>query len=79
MQDPQGGPGTRVAVRGGANGRPGIPLRPVNRSHLLRRESKFPFPMPQTNGNGVVRIRRARRVCESFSGIPSLSRRAQSD
>ena len=51
-------------------------MRPVDRSHMLRRSSEFPFPMPQRNG--LVRIRRERRVCESFSGIRGLARRNRS-
>ncbi len=73
MQDPKAAPkATGVNLRAGTNGRPGIPLQPVDRSHLLRRASRFPFSLPYQNG--VVRIRRERRVCESFSGIRSLAR-----
>ena len=77
MQDRQAAPeATGVGARAGSNGRSGIPHRPVDRSHLLRRPTRFPFPL--SDGNGVVRIRRERRVFGSFSGIPSLSRRESS-
>lgn len=72
MQDEQAAPDTR-AGRGSGNGGPGIPVRPVDRSHLLRKTNRFPFPVAREND--LVRIRRQRRVCESFSGIRSLSRR----
>ncbi|MGK7311215.1 MAG: hypothetical protein ACN0LA_03165 [Candidatus Longimicrobiales bacterium M2_2A_002] len=75
MQDPQSAPGSRVGKRAGGNGRSGIPLEPVDRSHLLKRSNPFPFPLPHSNG--LVRIRRERRVCESFSGIRSLARRGE--
>lgn len=71
MHGRQPGPGTRPSART-EDGRGGIPLQPLDRSHLLRRASQFPFPMPLNNGR--VRIRRERRVCESFSGIRSLAR-----
>lgn len=74
MQDPQAAPeATGAGVRAGSNGRPGEPLRPVDRSHLLRRRAPFPFVLP--GEAGVVRIRRERRVSGSFSGIRSLARR----
>lgn len=63
--------GASAAARDG--GRGGLPFHPVDRSHLLRRSTEFPFAMPDRNG--LVRIRRERRVCESFSGIRELSRR----
>ena len=73
MQDPKAAPeATRAAVRTGANGRPGVPVRPLDRSHLLRRTTRFPFELPYQNE--VVRIRRERRVFESFSGIRALAR-----
>lgn len=75
MQEPQSTPGTRIGRRSGVMGRAGIPLDPVDRSHLLKRSSEFPFPLPHSNG--LVRIRRERRVCESFSGIRALARRAK--
>lgn len=75
MQDPQSAPGSRVGKRAGGNGRSGIPLEPVDRSHLLKRSNSFPFPLP--HDNGLVRIRRERRVCESFCGIRSLARRGR--
>ena len=73
MQDPKAAPeATAAGPRAGANGLPRVPVQPVNRSHLLRRPTRFPFALPYQNG--VVRIRRERRVCESFVGIPSLAR-----
>ncbi|NIP79263.1 MAG: hypothetical protein GWM90_08650 [Gemmatimonadetes bacterium] len=47
----------------------------MDRSHLLKRSNPFPFPLP--HDNGLVRIRRERRVCESFSGIRTLARRGK--
>lgn len=75
MQEPQSTPLPRVGSRAGPRGRSGIPLDPVDRSHLLKRSNTFPFSLPHSNG--VVRIRRERRVCESFSGIRSLARRGK--
>ena len=73
MQDPKAAPeATRAGVRAGGNGQPGVPVRPVDRSHLLRRSTRFPFELPYNNG--LVRIRRERRVFESFSGIRALAR-----
>lgn len=73
MQDPKAAPkATGADVRAGTNGRPAIPLQPVDRSHLLRRPSRFPFDLPYQNA--LVRIRRERRVCESFRGIRALAR-----
>lgn len=71
MADPQSARETAGRSTAG-NGRQGIPHRPVDRSQLLRRSSRYPFPVPQRNG--LVRLRRARRVFGSFRGIPSLSR-----
>ncbi len=58
-----------------AGGRGGLPFQPLDRSHLLRRPSEYPFQRPYENG--VVRIRRERRVFESFSAIRTLARRDQ--
>jgi hypothetical protein len=58
---------------GNGNGRVDV----VDRSYLLRRATKFPFPLPVEH-NGVLRVRRERRVFSSFAGIPSLSRRRSS-
>lgn len=46
----------------------------VDRSYLLRRATKYPFPVPLED-HRLVRIRRGRRVFSSFAGIPPLSRR----
>ena len=75
MQEPNSAPryGAGAAAAARDNGRGGLPFDPVDRSHLLRRSTEFPFPMPDRNG--LVRIRRERRVCESFSGIRGLARR----
>ena len=70
MQESQSTGGTGVSAGDGS--RSEIPLRPVDRSHLLRRCTSFPFPVPLQNG--LVRIRRERRVFGSFRGIPSLAR-----
>lgn len=70
MQEPQPIPGTGASA--GADGDPEIPVRPVDRSHLLRRPKPFPFPVPLQNG--TVRIRRERRVFGSFRGIRPLAR-----
>lgn len=71
MQESQ--TGRRAALSASPReGRGGIPMDPVNRGHLLRRSKEFPFPLPMSNG--LVRIRRERRVCESFSGIRALAR-----
>jgi hypothetical protein len=73
MQDPKAASeATAAGPRAGPSGRSGVPVQPVNRSHLLRRPTRFPFTLPYQNG--VVRIRRERRVFESFVGIPSLAR-----
>ncbi len=75
MQDAKAAPeATAVGSRAGASGGP-VPVQPVNRSHLLRQPTRFPFTLPYQNG--VVRIRRERRVFESFVAIPSLTRDAQ--
>jgi hypothetical protein len=74
MEDSQPAPDPALAGVSGAggNGRRGEPVQPMNRSALLRRTSRFPFEMnPGTNG---IRIRRERRVSDSFSGIASLAR-----
>ena len=75
MQGRQADPVSRLDTRAG-NGHPPIPVEPVDRSHLLRKSTEFPFPLPYSNG--VLRIRRERRVFESFTGIKSLSRRGGS-
>jgi hypothetical protein len=71
MQGRQSHPGTGGSTRAD-NGRLGVPHHPLDRSHLLRRSRRFPFPV--AGQNGLVRIRRERRVFGSFMGIPSLSR-----
>lgn len=72
MQEPRTGRAAGGSSDAGTNGRGGVPVHPVDRSHLLRRSSEFPFPMPMNNG--IVRIRRERRVFGSFSGIRALAR-----
>lgn len=73
MKETQSVPGTDRAAGLAANGRDGIPHRPVDRSHLLRRPmTRSPFPANHENGR--VRIRRERRVFETFSAIHSLAR-----
>lgn len=72
MQEPRRGRRAGASPEVGTDGRGGLPVHPVDRSHLLRRSSAFPFPMPMSNG--LVRIRRERRVCESFSAIRPLAR-----
>lgn len=72
MQDRQAVHATGVGSPAGSHGRGGIPLQPVDRSHLLRRPTEFPFPMPYSNGK--LRIRRERRVGGAFTGIRSLAR-----
>ena len=73
MQDRQAPSTVDASPSNGRNRRSGIPLRPVDRSHLLRRGSEFPFPLPHSS-NGMVRIRRERRVCDAFSGMRPLAR-----
>lgn len=62
-----GAPGAHGAARNGGA------ASPLDRSHLLRKASKYPFPMPATDQE-LVRLRRSRRVSASFSGIPPLAR-----
>ncbi len=76
MQERNSAPRFGASAAASDSGRGGLPFDPVDRSHLLRRPTEFPFPMP--NRNGVVRIRRERRVFESFSGIRNLARRNRS-
>lgn len=72
MQEPQSVPGPGAA-RDAPDGRSGIPHRPVDRSRILRRSSRYPFSVPIRDGS-VVRIRRDRRVGGPFSAIPPLAR-----
>lgn len=74
MHAPQSAPVNGAAAASKASGRGGIPVQPLDRSHLLRRPKEFPFQLPYENG--VVRIRRERRVFESFSAIRALARRS---
>lgn len=60
--------GSSGPLRALGNGRVDV----VDRSYLLRRATKFPFPIEE---NGLLRMRRERRVFSSFKGIPALSRR----
>lgn len=72
MQEPDTGQETGASAAASGNGRGAVPLQLVDRSHLLRRSTDYPFPMPHRNG--LVRIRRERRVFESFSKIRGLAR-----
>ncbi|NIR78942.1 MAG: hypothetical protein GWO00_11370 [Gemmatimonadetes bacterium] len=80
MEDTQPALGTerQTPLRSGGNGRPRKTLRLRNRSSMLRRSCRFPFEMGPTLPNGI-RIRRERRVSDSFSGIPSLARLGNHD
>ena len=65
--------------RGAANGGGsvvGVPVDPVDRSDLLRRVTAFPFPLSENHHQEGIRLRRERRVCDSFSGIRRLARRS---
>jgi hypothetical protein len=44
---------------------------PTDRSRILRRPHRTTFHL---NGSDGPRLRRQRRVCASFSGIPDLAR-----
>ncbi len=72
MQEPDAGQETGASAAASGNGRGEVPLQLVDRSYLLRRSQDYPFPMPHKNG--LVRIRRERRVFESFSKIRGLAR-----
>lgn len=72
MQEPDTGPRAGASAAASGNGRGEMPLQLVDRSHLLRRSADYPFPIPRRNG--LVRIRRERRVFESFSKIKGLAR-----
>lgn len=67
----------RGAVESPGNGRASGPSDPLDRSYLLRRDSRFPFPQLFLDAE-TVRLRRARRVSASFSAIPPLSRNGRS-
>ena len=74
MRDSQPDRPTVASSANGAGRRSVLgPLRESDRSHLLRRSSRFPFPQLLEEAE-LVRIRRERRVSASFSGIPPLSR-----
>ena len=62
--------GSPEPLRAGSSDRPDA----VDRSHLLRRSTKFPFRVPMEN-HRLVRIRRQRRVFAPFRGIPPLARK----
>lgn len=64
------------AVRAGGSGIGEGPADPRDRSYLLRRETRFPFPT--LNSDAEVRLRRSRRVFASFSAIRPLSRNGRS-
>lgn len=74
-----GGNGRAASIPRSLNGNAGAasPLRSPNRSELLRRGCRFPFNL-RAPRNGI-RIRRERRVSDSFSGIPSLARTPDQD
>ena len=59
---------------GSGNGRPSAELRPVDRSHLLRRHTRYPFQVEDEEVE-AIRLRRERRVSAPFSAIPPLARR----
>lgn len=75
MRDPQPDRPTRSpgAVRPGDGPRASVPVEPLNRSYLLRRDAAFPFPRLEEDP-ALVRLRRSRRVCASFRAIPGLAR-----
>lgn len=56
-----------------SNGRASGVSQPLDRSYLLRRASRFPFPKLVVAPD-PIRLRRARRVSASFTRIPPLSR-----
>lgn len=64
-------------ARGGtvpwSNGRMIGPTDPLDRSYLLRRGSRFPFPHMLVEPE-PIRLRRERRVFAAFTRIPPLSR-----
>lgn len=60
-------------VSASGNGRAAGPTDPLDRGHLLRRGTRFPFPRILTDAE-MIRLRRTRRVSASFSAIPPLSR-----
>lgn len=75
MREPQversaAAPSATVAT---GNGRGSGLSDPLDRSYLLRRASRFPFPqlLEETE---AVRLRRERRVCAPFTAILPLSR-----
>jgi hypothetical protein len=57
-------PGTSPAAGAPAHG-------PTDRGRMLRRPQRTTFHL---NGSDGPRLRRQRRVCASFSGIPDLAR-----
>ena len=65
--------GSPGAVGVGGNGHSNGATHPLDRSYLLRRVTRFPFPQLQAEDD-AIRIRRDRRVNASFSGIPPLTR-----
>jgi hypothetical protein len=61
----------RLPVRG-TRGVPDVQADgPIDRSRMLRRPQRTTFHL---NGSDGLRLRRQRRVCASFSGIPDLAR-----
>lgn len=69
--DPKAVVGSPKELRG--NGRVSAPLDPLDRSHILRRPNRFPFPRLLL-ADEHAGLRRERRVSAPFSGIPPLSR-----
>lgn len=74
LQHRSGLPTTR---RAGGNGIQFGPSEPLDRSYLLRRETRFPF-RGITDHEEAIRLRRTRRVSASFSAIPPLARNGRS-
>lgn len=68
MSENGAGPGTPAAAESRS-----VEARPFDRSYMLRRTPRSSFP-GEDEGEGGIRIRRARRVYGSFRGIPALSR-----
>lgn len=74
----ENGAGPGAAAPAGAAGPAGAEsrsaaVRPFDRSYMLRRTPRSSCA-GEEEGEGGIRIRRARRVYASFRGIPALSR-----
>lgn len=61
----------RLPVPGIGVGPGALAEGPTDRSRMLRRPQRTTFDL---NGSDGLRLRRQRRVCASFSGIPELAR-----